>query len=369
MFCFFNWSSFPERNYGTLFSSGTKKQSFQKTKKRYWVWGSMWDSFWMQNSSLLDIRDQKRKKSEIVLEICGGEILASKCALCRMRQKDDSLVETQIQVEKWILTKSFSPPGITRYRAGVFIFFSSQTQPIPPFLFFISGDSKKKSEFLFVFVCLSLLIFVSFFNHMIRTGEKLYVCTVCSKGFSRKSTLMRHIQINTGEKPYTCTVCSKGFSDNRNLTIHMRIHTGEKPHACTVCSKGFSQKSNLTNHMLIHTGEKPYACTVCSKGFSRKSTLTQHIRIHTGEKSYSCTVCSKGFSQKSSLTNHIRIHTGEKPYACSVCSKAFSQKSNLTTHVRIHTGEKPYACKVCNKGFSSTKNLKIHQLKHSTQRL
>ncbi|MFN9944234.1 MAG: C2H2-type zinc finger protein, partial [bacterium] len=36
---------------------------------------------------------------------------------------------------------------------------------------------------------------------------------------------------------------------------HMKIHTGEKPYICSVCSYGTSHKSNLDRHVRIHFKE------------------------------------------------------------------------------------------------------------------
>ncbi|KAJ8365360.1 hypothetical protein SKAU_G00141910 [Synaphobranchus kaupii] len=202
----------------------------------------------------------------------------------------------------------------------------------------------------------------------IKTGEKLYKCSQCEKGYNSKSGLNKHLRIHRSENPYKCMFCGKCFSGISDLNSHRRIHIGEKPYRCMLCGKCFSKMCHLTSHQRIHTGERPYACSQCGKCFYQIPHLKIHLRIHTGEKPYKCTQCGKCFSQIGHLKSHLRVHTGEKPYKCSQCGKCFPHIANLRIHRRIHTGEKPYRCMLCGKCFSEMSKLRSHQRIHTGEK-
>ncbi|XP_058065121.1 zinc finger protein 791-like, partial [Anopheles bellator] len=79
------------------------------------------------------------------------------------------------------------------------------------------------------------------------TGEKPLTCKVCSKTFHAAGSLRTHMLIHDKNQPQ-CPHCPRKFARQSYLKEHIRTHTGEKPFMCKVCSKTFHAARILLTH-------------------------------------------------------------------------------------------------------------------------
>lgn len=182
------------------------------------------------------------------------------------------------------------------------------------------------------------------------------------------------LEVDSKVKVFICSVCEKGYMFKSNLHEHLRSHFGKKPYKCPLCGISIEQKDLLDNHISFHINGKIYKCSSCDEEFPLQSLLQKHLSKHHNNVLYhqklarrpSCNICQKTFQHNYALKEHCHTHSGEKPYVCELCQKAFKYKFALKVHYRSHTGEKPYVCDVCQKGYSLKNNLLIHRRAHHT---
>ncbi|XP_028678009.2 uncharacterized protein si:dkeyp-69b9.6 [Erpetoichthys calabaricus] len=202
------------------------------------------------------------------------------------------------------------------------------------------------------------------------TAEKLYLCSVCGRGFNRRETLRRHDRIHTGEKPHRCPVCGKYFREAFHLSKHRTVHTGEKNYKCPSCGKDFGYAQSLKRHSKLH--QKAQAA-------SGEFTATLNNNSSTVSAINSITGLSLGGSAGSggagnnaayfpygggaaSAVPHLQDLTKARLYTCSVCWKSFRHSFHLTAHQTVHTGERIFSCEVCGKTFGYSNSLTRHRL-------
>ncbi|EFX74149.1 hypothetical protein DAPPUDRAFT_324651 [Daphnia pulex] len=205
-------------------------------------------------------------------------------------------------------------------------------------------------------------------SNTVHAGEGDFVCHLCGKKMKTILSLENHVKLHSGLKEFKCEACGSAFATNHSLKCHKKIHErgpdNSLQYVCHVCQKPMSNKSSLNQHLKTHQSTKPHQCQHCSASFIHKNRLEIHMRKHTGEFPHTCVDCGKGFRSTSSMNSHRQYVHSERKFACEICQKAFKTPRDLKVHSTLHTGEKPNICPICGKAFRVRANYFKHRKIH-----
>ncbi|KAI2659279.1 Zinc finger protein OZF [Labeo rohita] len=171
----------------------------------------------------------------------------------------------------------------------------------------------------------------------VQNHQSTSVCKFCSKSFSTKGSLQRHMLVHQDMAPFSCGSCGSQFKSKFHLKEHERLHTD---------SVNVNTDPRHTTRLSLPAqgpGKFPFRCKVCDRPFRRQKSLKNHMLLHQGDRNYPCIFCGRRFFKSWHLAEHIRIHTGEKPFGCSKCGKAFVQWNQARSHIiKHHEGDIRY---------------------------
>ncbi|XP_047988502.1 zinc finger protein Xfin [Leguminivora glycinivorella] len=180
---------------------------------------------------------------------------------------------------------------------------------------------------------------------------------------------------------YRCPLCPKNFRKS-SLRHHLRQHTCERPFVCKQCGANFTRKSSLVNHVQKEhvtpkvkeekvvpvKGEKE--CRRCKRKFPNAREHFLHPCLAANELLCPYEQCNYVASTRTQYTKHHATHGVQlKHLSCPKCSFRTNQNSHLKRHLICHEARKPYKCPHCEFTCASLENLRKHALKRAHKAL
>ncbi|GAB6025100.1 hypothetical protein CHUAL_010532 [Chamberlinius hualienensis] len=116
-------------------------------------------------------------------------------------------------------------------------------------------------------------------HHKSQHEKRKFQCADCKFSTDKKKEFDRHINCyHSIDRPFKCHNCDYTARTLKLLTSHRKIHSGET-FVCKVCSRTFTTKCYLDRHMKLHTNtEKKFSCQFCSHRSRSRHDMDKHLR-------------------------------------------------------------------------------------------
>lgn len=223
----------------------------------------------------------------------------------------------------------------------------------------------------------------------------LFSCQHCSRVFSRKSDLGRHMKSvhndsfvhhkkvsrSNGEQPKITKARKTNENKTKRKKIIIKLSSSE-PHIAEETLEKVPPKthpnstedkplSELSSFQATVNEDKPsrrkHPCPMCNAFFGNRDLLKIHINdFHfKAQNLIACLQCSYKCKTEFQLRCHVNDNHLDLKWQCKVCLKRFSLQKDLFSHSSCRLGEFQHRCNLCNFRTTNKADLQTHtKLQH-----
>jgi KRAB domain-containing zinc finger protein len=194
--------------------------------------------------------------------------------------------------------------------------------------------------------------------------EKINYCDQCPFITLDKAHLAQHLARHSGQKLYFCDLCSRGFNLVNDLrrhkfSIHNKNVADFKFYSCTECSASFTRKNLLINHLAKHKEATKSDSMVSSGCIVKKikndlkldspvllAPISHQASSLMSRQNYDFSIMSSDGVELVTNSNY-QGQKEEKSHICSECGLKSGNKANLLIHMARHKKTPLYFCEFC----------------------
>ncbi|CAG0896698.1 unnamed protein product [Cyprideis torosa] len=208
---------------------------------------------------------------------------------------------------------------------------------------------------------------------------KRFSCSTCGKAYTAKSSLLRHEVVHDVSKfePRDCRRCGQTFENYEAFEKHDIIH---RPFRCQLCGRGFTAKSSLVRHAgLVHGEVKDVTLVFAFRNEDPLTSEGEKLSTYPEEQEISTTnsECSKRNVAVGSGNAKVAEDGMDSPSASEEDFpkgkssrkkiRAYTAKSSLLRHEVVHNAvnrSQPRECRRCGETFENYDAFEKHDAVH-----
>lgn len=170
---------------------------------------------------------------------------------------------------------------------------------------------------------------------VVKNGKVMYTCGTC--GFEAESTVYLQSHTNCTHSDmgsFKCSECLTAYETPGLLKRHHFLQHNDI-YICEYCSKPYTSKQGLDRHISSKHNDRPleFQCVKCYAYFDTMDKMEDHLVVHytSPSNSFSCNHCARTFKTLKAKNKHVDLKH-MVAIECSICHVVLRTKRALDIH-------------------------------------